>query len=43
VVTDLVGTGLTGLAVQIAGMATGLRTSLEFLSENLAKREGGKK
>lgn len=43
VVTDLVGTGLTGLAVQIAGMATGLRTSLEFLSENLTKREGGKK
>ncbi len=40
-VTEVTRSGLSGLAVQVASMAVGLKTSLEFLSENLIK--GGKK
>ncbi|MEF3168980.1 MAG: DUF948 domain-containing protein [Deltaproteobacteria bacterium] len=33
--------GLMGLAIQIASMATGMKTSLEFVAENIS-RKGGK-
>ncbi len=42
-VTGIVRSGLSGLAVQVASMAVGLRTSLEFLSDNIAGKGGGKK
>ena len=35
--------GLSGLAVQVASMTTGIKTSLEFLSENLRFKGGSKK
>ena len=34
-VTEVTRSGLSGLAVQVASMAVGIKTSLEFLSENL--------
>ncbi len=42
VASGIVRTGLTGLAVQVASIATGMKTSLEFLSENLVTKGGGK-
>ncbi|NIA08214.1 MAG: hypothetical protein GWP10_00175 [Nitrospiraceae bacterium] len=41
IVTEVTRSGLSGLAVQMASMAVGIKTSLEFLSENLIK--GGSK
>jgi uncharacterized protein YoxC len=35
--------GLSGLAVQVASMAIGIKTSLEFLTENLRFKGGNKK
>ena len=43
IVTDIGRSGLSGLAVQMASMATGIKTSLEFLSENLKLKGGNKK
>jgi uncharacterized protein YoxC len=42
VATDIGRSRLSGLAVQIASMATGIKTSLEFLSENIRFRGGSK-
>ena len=41
--TDIGRSGLSGLAVQVASMTTGIKTSLEFLSKNLRFRGGSKK
>lgn len=43
VATDIARSGLSGLAVQVASMAIGIKTSLEFLSENLRFKGGNKK
>ncbi|PXF54160.1 MAG: hypothetical protein C4B57_08415 [Deltaproteobacteria bacterium] len=43
IATDIGRSGLSGLAVQMASMATGIKTSLEFLSENLKLKGGNKK
>ena len=43
VATDVARSGLSGLAVQVASIATGMKTSLEFLSENLRSKGGSKK
>jgi uncharacterized protein YoxC len=43
VATDIARSGLSGLAVQVASIATGMKTSLEFLSENLRFKGGSKK
>ncbi len=43
VATDIARSGLSGLAVQVASIATGIKTSLEFLSENLRFKGGSKK
>jgi uncharacterized protein YoxC len=43
VATDIAKSGLSGLAVQVASMATGIKTSLEFLSENFRFKGGSKK
>jgi uncharacterized protein YoxC len=43
VATDIARSGLSGLSVQIASIATGMKTSLEFLSENLRSKGGNKK
>ena len=43
VATDIARSGLSGLAVQVASIATGMKTSLEFLSENLRSKGGSKK
>ncbi|RKX62477.1 MAG: hypothetical protein DRP37_01420 [Thermodesulfobacteriota bacterium] len=40
VATGIARSGLSGLAVQVASIATGIKTSLEFLSENLRFRNG---
>lgn len=41
--TGITRQGLTGLAVQIASMASGVKTSLDFLSENLFFKGGAEK
>jgi uncharacterized protein YoxC len=43
VATDIARSGLSGLAVQVASMTAGIKTSLEFLSENLRFKGGNKK
>ena len=43
IATDIGRSGLSGLAVQMASMATGIKASLEFLSENLKLKGGNKK
>ena len=43
VATNIGRSGLSGLAVQVASMTTGIKTSLEFLSENLRFKGGSKK
>lgn len=43
VATDIARSGLSGLAVQVASIAAGMKTSLEFLSENLRFKGGSKK
>jgi len=43
VATNIGRSGLSGLAVQVASMTTGIKTSLEFLSENLRVKGGSKK
>jgi uncharacterized protein YoxC len=43
VATNIARSGLSGLAVQVASMTTGIKTSLEFLSENLRFKGGSKK
>jgi uncharacterized protein YoxC len=43
VATDIARSGLSGLAVQVASIATGMKTTLEFLSENLRSKGGSKK
>ncbi len=43
VVTGIVRSGLSGLAVQLASMAVGARASLEFLADNLTTKGGGKR
>ncbi|PXF57656.1 MAG: hypothetical protein C4B58_09190 [Deltaproteobacteria bacterium] len=43
VATDIARSGFSGLAVQVASIATGIKTSLEFLSENLRLKGGSKK
>ncbi|MDL1958275.1 MAG: hypothetical protein LWX01_01910 [Deltaproteobacteria bacterium] len=43
VATGIGKSGLSGLAVQVASIATGMKTSLEFLSENLRFKGGSKK
>jgi uncharacterized protein YoxC len=43
VATDIARSGLSGLAVQVASIATGMKTSLEFLYENLRFKGGSKK
>ncbi len=43
VATDIARSGLSGLGVQVASIATGIKTSLEFLSENLRFKGGSKK
>jgi uncharacterized protein YoxC len=43
IATGIGKSGLSGLAVQVASMATGIKTSLEFLSENLKFKGGNKK
>jgi uncharacterized protein YoxC len=43
VATNIARSGLSGLAVQVASMITGIKTSLEFLSENLRFKGGSKK
>ncbi|MEA1992005.1 MAG: DUF948 domain-containing protein [Thermodesulfobacteriota bacterium] len=43
VATDIARSGLSGLAVQVASIATGIKTSLEFLSENIRFKGGSKK
>jgi len=43
VATDIARSGLSGLAVQVASIATGIKTSLEFLSENFRFKGGSKK
>ena len=42
IATDIGRSGLLGLAVQVASIATGIKTSLEFLSENLRFKGGNK-
>lgn len=42
IATGIMRAGLTGLAVQVASIATGMKTSLEYLSENLITKGGGK-
>ena len=42
VVTEVTRSGLSGLAVQMASLAVGIKTSLEFLSENLIYKGGSK-
>ena len=37
--TGIVRGGLTGLAIQLGSMAVGARTSLEYLSENITKKD----
>ncbi len=39
--TGIVKGGLTGLAVQLASMAVGARTSLEYLSQNMSTNKDG--
>jgi len=41
-VTEVTRSGLSGLAVQVASLAVGIKTSLEFLSENLIYKGGSK-
>jgi uncharacterized protein YoxC len=41
--TDIARSGLSGLGVQVASIATGIKTSLEFLSENFRLKGGSKK
>ena len=43
VATDIGRSGFSGLAVQVASMTTGIKTSLEFLSENFRFKGGSKK
>ncbi len=43
IATGIMRAGLTGLAVQVASIATGMKTSLEYLTENLISKGGGKK
>ena len=43
VATDIARSGLSGVAVQVESIATGMKTSLEFLSENLRSKGGSKK
>ncbi len=43
VVTGIVRSGLSGLAVQLASMAVGARASLEFIADNLTTKGGGKR
>ena len=43
VATDIARSGLSGLGVQVASIATGIKTSLEFLSENFRLKGGSKK
>ncbi len=42
-VSSLVRGGVTGAAVQLASMATGIRSSVEYLAENISKQKGGEK
>ncbi len=37
-VTKIARSGLTGLAVQVASMAVGMKSSLEYVSENIVKK-----
>jgi uncharacterized protein YoxC len=43
IATGIGKSGLSGLAVQVASMATGIKTSLDFLFENLRFKGGNKK
>ncbi len=42
-VNGIVKGGLTGLAIQIASMAVGVKKSLEYVSENIHTNKGGEK
>lgn len=43
VATDIARSGLSGLAMQVASIAIGMKTSLEFLSDNFRSKGGSKK